>query len=136
MTTSQRLAASVWRIKPVACGNQVYSTGSLSSAATMSAILFSKPSAFSLENGRLAGSEQTRRAVRLTRSTRCASAHRADARNETPSSALISSDGALLLITQACLLVLVGRFGLLDPLGRPPARQDAVGARLQIHVDI
>src|SRR6266700_75978 len=59
-------------MKPVACGNQVYSTGSLSSPATMSAILFSKPSPLSFENGRLAGSAQTRRAVRSTRSTRCA----------------------------------------------------------------
>src|SRR5947209_8066390 len=59
-------------MKPVACGNQVYSTGSLSSRATMSAILFSKPSPLSFENGILAGSAQTRNAVRSTRSTRCA----------------------------------------------------------------
>jgi hypothetical protein len=57
-------------MKPVACGNQVYSTGNFSSAATMSAILFSKPSPLSLENGVLAGSAQTRSAVRSTRSTR------------------------------------------------------------------
>src|SRR5215207_864349 len=60
MTTSQTPARSVLRKKPRRCAHQVYSTRSPRSWANNSAILFSKPSPRSLENGRLFGSAQTR----------------------------------------------------------------------------
>src|SRR5712691_1591927 len=122
-------------MKPVACGNQVYSTGTLSSAATIPAILFSKPSPLSFENGRLAGSAQTRSAVRLTRSTRCPSAPSADATRAVLDSTA-SSAAVLLTVTEANLLLLFRGCGLFDPLGRPAARQHAVRARLQVDVDV
>src|SRR5581483_948516 len=68
ITRSQRLARSVLRTNPTTCGNQVYLTGSDRSLPTTSAILFSKPSPFSSENGRLLGSAQTRSSVRATSS--------------------------------------------------------------------
>src|SRR5262245_42998843 len=122
-------------MKPVACGNQVYSTGTLSSAATSSAILFSNPSLRSFENGMLAGSAQTRSAVRLTRSIRCPSAAEAGAPsaalNSTASTAAVRS-----LLTEARFLVLLCSGRLVAPLGRTPARQNAVRARLQVDVDV
>src|SRR5262245_19624265 len=122
-------------MKPVACGNQVYSTGTLSSPANISAILFSKPSPLSFENGRLAGSAQTRSAARSTRSIRCACGERTDvmsaALNRPASSAAVR-----LLVTEAGLFLLFGGVGLVDPLGRASARQHAVGARLQVDVDV
>src|SRR5262245_7847106 len=121
-------------MKPMACGNQVYSTGSFSSAATMSAILFSKPSPLSLENGRLAGSAQTRSAVRSTRSIRCPCA---TPRGSTrPRANSVASLARLLLFTEASLLVLFGGGGLIDPLGRAPAWYGPVCARLQVDVDV
>src|SRR5690242_12761582 len=120
-------------MKPVACGNQKYSTGSLRSPATMSAILFSKPSPLSFENGMLAASAQTRNAVWLTRSTRCPSAAYA-----TSPSASAGNRARMrpLLVTEAGLFRLVRRRWLLDPLGRAPPRQRTVGARFQVDVDV
>ena len=63
MTTSHVPACSVLRKNPRRCAHHVYSTGRCISRAISSAILFSKPSPFSFENGRLFGSAQTRRAV-------------------------------------------------------------------------
>src|SRR5215207_9143590 len=51
---------SVLRKKPRRCAHQVYSTRSPRSRAMSSAILFSKPSRRSFENGRLFGSAQMR----------------------------------------------------------------------------
>src|SRR5258708_8432307 len=68
ITRSQRLARSVLRTKPTTCGNQVYFTGSDRSLPSTSAILFSKPSPFSSENGKLLGSAQTRSSLRATSS--------------------------------------------------------------------
>src|SRR5262245_50967452 len=118
-------------MKPVACGNHVYSTGNFSSAATMSAILFSKPSPLSFENGMLAGSAQTRNAARSTRSTRCAYAARSDA---TAPSAISATSGPLrfLLVTEASLLMRFRGGGLVGPLGRAAAGQDAIRPRLQV----
>src|SRR5512142_1586044 len=64
MATSQVFAFSVLRTHPRRCGHQVYSSVSPNWCATSSAILFSKPSPARLENGRLFGSAQTRRARR------------------------------------------------------------------------
>src|SRR5688572_3004544 len=141
MTTSQRLENSVWRMKPVACGNQTYSTGTFSSAATISAILFSKPSPLSLENGRLAGSAHTRSDSRLTRSIRCPSPARAagagSAQTETPSSAAaILSTAVALLGAKAGLLMFGRRLGFVGAPGRAPAWQRAVRAGLEIDVDV
>src|SRR5712691_3499278 len=122
-------------MKPVACGNQVYSTGTLSSAATIPAILFSKPSLLSFENGKFAGSAQTRSAVRLTRSTRCPSAPSAVVTIAVLDSTA-SSAAVLLTVTEASLLLLFRGCGLFDPFGRSPARQYAVRARLQVDVDV
>src|SRR5215470_10086976 len=122
-------------MKPVACGNQVYSTGSLSSPATMSAILFSMPSPLSFENGRFAGSEQTRSAVRSTRSTRCACASTTNA----TTLALIapeSSTVANLAITETFLLVLIRGLGLVGVFGRAAAPQTTFRACFQINVDV
>src|SRR5215813_1943109 len=120
-------------MKPVACGNHVYSTGNFSSAATMSAILFSKPSPLSFENGMLAGSAQTRNAVRSTRSTRCPYAARSDATAPRASSA---TSRWFLLVTEAGLLMCFRGGGLVGSLGRASARQDAICARLQVVVDV
>src|SRR3989442_4912720 len=111
-------------MKPVACGNQVYSTGILSSPAAMSAILFSKPSPLSFENGMLAGSAQTRNAARSTRSTRCPCATRADATRPALDSTATSA-AVHLLVTEAGLLLLFGGGGLVGRFagrarGRPP----------------
>src|SRR5712671_907791 len=119
-------------MKPVACGNQVYSTGSLSSPATMSAILFSKPSPLSFENGKLAGSAQTRNAVRSTRSTRCACASETNATTPAP----VSSTAVSLTVTEALLLLLFRGLGLVGALGRTATRQSTIGARFQIDVDV
>src|SRR5215470_8739754 len=121
-------------MKPVACGNQVYSTGSFSSAATMAAILFSNPSPLSFENGMLAGSAQTRSAARSTRSTRCAYA-RSDVAAPSASSAT-SRPVKLLPVTETSLLMGFRGGGLVGPLGRASARQDAIRARLQVDVDV
>src|SRR5689334_16319706 len=59
MMTSHRCAASVLRTKPGACGYQAYVSPFPSLSASSSATLFSKPSPFSVENGRLCGSAQT-----------------------------------------------------------------------------
>src|SRR5918994_190867 len=120
-------------MKPVACGNQVYSTGTFSSSATISAILFSKPSPLSLENGMLAGSAQTRSAVRLTRSARCPSAVLTNAAKPAPKST-ISSATRRLFPAETGLLMLFRRSRLFDPLGRASARQYAVCARHQVDV--
>src|SRR3954470_17316996 len=122
-------------MKPVACGNQVYSTGSLSSPATMSAILFSKPSPLSFENGRLAGSAQTRKAVRSTRSTRCACAPATNA-TKLALTATGSSTAVSLAVTETLLLVLIRCLGLVGVFGRAPARQTALSTRFQIDVDV
>src|SRR5882762_6335153 len=108
-------------MKPVACGNQVYSTGSLSSPATMSAILFSKPSPLSFENGRLAGSAHTRNAVRSTRSTRCACAFDDMDATRLALTAPASSTAAALAVTEALLLVLFRSLGLVGAFGRAAA---------------
>src|SRR5262245_59233572 len=108
-------------MNPVACGNQVYSTGTLSSAATISAILFSKPTFLSFENGMLAGSAQTRSAVRLTRSERCPSAAQTGATRSKLNSTASSAAGVLPR-TDGDLLILVRGGRLFDPLGRPSAR--------------
>src|SRR5919109_5298855 len=122
-------------MKPVACGNHVYSTGTLSSAATISAILFSNPSPFSLENGMLAGSAQTRRAVRSTRSTRWFSA----AIPQVPDPA-ISKDSSKVARrsppTKAGLFMTLRPLGFLCALGRASAREGPVSARLQVDVDV
>src|SRR6185436_10883093 len=128
-------------MKPVACGNQRYSMGTFNSAATISAILFSKPSPFSLENGMLAGSAHTRRERRLTRSLRCPSAARAGGAVRVPTAmpsnaAAIRIAPAVLLGAKAGLLMLVGSCGLIGALGRAPARQAALGARLEVDVDV
>src|SRR5262245_50383347 len=120
-------------MKPVACGNHVYSTGNFSSAATMSAILFSKPSPLSFENGMLAGSAQTRSAVRLTRSIRCPYAAVTTMPN---ASSATSRPLSSLLVTEAGLLMRFSGGGLIGPFGRASARQDPVRARLQVDVDI
>src|SRR5437868_4100355 len=52
------------RKNPRRCGSQVYSSFTPSSRATSWAILFSNPCISRLENGRLSGSAQTRRAAR------------------------------------------------------------------------
>src|SRR5262245_824024 len=121
-------------MKPVACGNHVYSTGTLSSAATISAILFSNPSPLSFENGRLAGSAHTRSAVRLTRSTRCPSAARTGAARLMSSRTAASV--AALLLTEARFLVRFSGGRLLVPFGRPPSRQYTVRTRFQVHIDV
>src|SRR5262245_19779322 len=122
-------------MKPVAWGNQVYSTGTLSSPATISAILFSKPSALSLEKGRLAGSAHTRSVVRLTRSTRWATA--APGRSPAPIRTTSMSPALRrLLVTETGLFRRLGRGRFLHPLGGATGRQRAVSARLQIHVDV
>src|SRR5262245_38676499 len=121
-------------MKPVACGNHTYSMGTLSSAATISAILFSKPSPFSLENGMLAGSAHTRSDRRLTKSVRCPSAACAGTARVAPSST--PSSAAMLLSAKAGLLMLVRRLGFVGALGGAPARHPAFGARLEIHVDV
>src|SRR5438132_242384 len=113
-------------MKPVACGNQVYSTGIPSSPAAMSAILFSKPSPLSFENGMLAGSAQTRSAARSTRSTRCPCTTRADVTRPALDSTATSA-AVHLLVTEAGLLLLFGGGGLVGPLRRAAARQPAVG---------
>src|SRR4051812_36824244 len=61
-TTSQRPAFTVLRKKPRRCAHQVYSTRRPNSSPISVASLFSKPSPFRFENGRLFGSEQTRSA--------------------------------------------------------------------------
>jgi hypothetical protein len=67
MTRSHCPARSVLRTKPTTCGKKVYFTGSDMSCARSAAILFSKPSPFSSEKGRLLGSAQTRNSLRATR---------------------------------------------------------------------
>src|SRR5262245_7334209 len=120
-------------MKPVACGNNVYSTGNFNSAATMSAILFSKPSPLSFENGILAGSAQTRSAARLTRSTRCPYA----AGTTTPNaSSATTTPLRSLLVTDAGLLRRLRGGGLVSSLGRASAGQDTVRACFQVDVDI
>src|SRR5207248_9700719 len=56
-------ARKVLRTKPRRCAHQGYSSRALKSVASNSAILFSNPSPFRSENGRLLGSEQTRRTL-------------------------------------------------------------------------
>src|SRR5262245_52307424 len=119
-------------MKPVACGNQTYSTGTFSSAATISAILFSKPSPLSLENGMLAGSAHTRSDKRLTRSIRWPSAARAEA--TTPMLSRMLSSVARLLPAKASFVMLVRCRRSFGTLERTPARQAAFGARLEINV--
>src|SRR5262245_18299607 len=122
-------------MKPVACGNQAYSSGTLRSPATISAILFSKPWPCSFENGRLAGSAQTRNVVRLTRSTRWACA--APAPRPPPASASATAKATCrLLATEAGLFRSVRGRRLFDPLGGATARQRAVGTRLQVKLDV
>src|SRR5262245_44374097 len=123
-------------MKPVACGNQMYSTGTFSSAATISAILFSKPSPLSLENGMLAGSPHTRKDKRLTRSTRLPSAASAAGASSTARAAVSSAATLLLLPTKADLLMFFGRRGLLSALGGTATWQAALGPRLEVNVDI
>src|SRR5919109_2098087 len=122
-------------MKPVACGNHVYSTGTLSSAATISAILFSKPSPLSLENGMLAGSAQTRSAVRFTRSTRCPSAANTDV-TSAPANSATTSAATILLDTEARLLMLLRGRGLVCPLGRASAREAPDGAGLEVNIKV
>src|SRR5579862_1911066 len=82
----------------------------------ISAILFSKPSRLSLENGRLFGSAQTRSSVRESSSTVvCAIADATRPRPSRPAS--------------RTALIIVGPF-------RPPPAEDAIGARLQVAVDV
>src|SRR5215475_7466307 len=121
-------------MKPVACGNQVYSTGSLRSAATSSAILFSKPSLFSFENGRLAGSAHTLSAAWLTRSARWRSCAHAGS----VTLAINTSTRAMRLLpgTKTGLLSLLRGCRLFNTFGWTTARQHAVGARLEINVDV
>src|SRR5437867_13456174 len=66
MTTSHRPASSVVRMNPRRCGDQTYASGRFSSRATSAAILFSNPSAFAFEKGRLLGSAHTRRGGRAS----------------------------------------------------------------------
>src|SRR5262249_50427393 len=80
MMTSHLCAESVLRTKPVACGYQLYASPLPSLSASNSAILFSKPSPRSVENGMLCGSAQTLSTLGSTssidqsgRSTACAS---------------------------------------------------------------
>src|SRR5262245_27993951 len=122
-------------MKPVACGKKAYSSGTLSSPATSSAILFSKPSPLSLEKGRLAGSAHTRSAVRLTRSTRWAAAARGG--SPAPNRARANSPAlSRLLATETGLFRRIGRCWLFHPLGGATARQHAVRARPQVNVDV
>src|SRR5471030_2778358 len=60
MTRSHLPALSVWRMNPRRCEFHVYRTEAFRSLATTWAILFSNPSSWSFENGRLSGSAQTR----------------------------------------------------------------------------
>src|SRR3989442_1420327 len=60
MTTSQRFALSVFLMKPRLSGHHVYVGKAPSSFAISSASLFSNPSSFSFEYGKLLGSAQTR----------------------------------------------------------------------------
>src|SRR5262245_57293254 len=122
-------------MKPVACGKKAYSSGTLSSPAKSSAILFSKPSPLSLEKGRLAGSAHTRSAVRLTRSTRWPAA--TWGRSPAPNRArAIGPALSRLLATETGLFRRVGRCRLFHPLGGAAARQGAVRARPQVNVDV
>src|SRR5688500_11413893 len=134
MMTSHALANSVRRTKPVACGNQVYSTGILSSSATIWAILFSKPSAFSLENGMFAGSAQTRSTRRLTRSARCPSW--ALAANPLAVTSRPRTASATRLASKTGLFKLIQLLGLVVALGGTAASQRAVGAGLEINIDV
>src|SRR5262245_5040987 len=92
----------------------------------------------------LAGSAQTRKERRLTRSLRCPSAARTGAatpatRRAAPARTPISEATLLcmlLLGAKAGLLVLFGRSGLLGALGRTPARQTAHGPGLEVDVDV
>src|SRR6185503_4670254 len=87
--TSQRLVFSARLTTPRWCGHHVYSTVAPRSLAITSAILFSRPSSFSFENGRLLGSPHTRSCFAAS----------ADARPETAQSStsmtasLLASDG-------------------------------------------
>src|SRR3990170_2716346 len=144
MITSQRLASSVLRVKPVAWGNHVYSTGTPSSLPMMSAILFSKPSFFSFEKGRLAGSAQTRRTLRLTRSERWPST--ADAapasmqrRPRPPRAAPIHAEDVLCaLATKAGLLLFFRLLRLLVAIATAelPGGQGAARASLQVNIQV
>ena len=65
MTRSQASRPIVFGTYPVDSANQLYSRVASSFCAISSASLFSNPSAFSLENGRLSGSAQTRKEAAL-----------------------------------------------------------------------
>src|SRR5262245_53305940 len=91
-----------------------------------------------------AGSAQTRKERRLTRSLRCPSAARTGAarpatRRATPARTPISEATLLrmlLLGAKAGLLVLEGSLRLLGALGRTTARQAAHGAGLEVNVEV
>src|SRR5262245_15746779 len=130
MTTSHLPAWRVWRTKPVTCGNQVYWSGTPSCSARSSAISFSNPEPSSDDSGLFAGSAQTRKAVRSTRSATCAAAG--------PAAASIAANAMArrILLFHARLLRLGIGIGLVLALGRPAAR-DGVGAtRPQVGVDV
>src|SRR5918994_2061697 len=67
------LDRSVFRTKPMRCGNHVYSSGRPIRSAQRSASRFSNPFRFLCENGRLLGSAQTRKASRSSAAAGCAS---------------------------------------------------------------
>src|SRR5262245_13076960 len=126
-------------MKPVACGKKTYSTGTLSSSATISAILFSKPSPLSLENGMLAGSAHTRRDMRLTRSLRWPSAACAEPERFAPAKRLSSSATLLLLLllgAKAGLLVLFRSRRLIGALHGASTREPALRSCLQVDEDV
>src|SRR5579872_218453 len=122
MMRSQVPALSVLRTKPITCGNQTYLTGSDIECAMRPAILFSKPSIFSLEKGSEAESAQTLSSVLATRSPvpagPCADA--------IPGVRRLASAAI-----KTALLILL----LIDPL-RPAAPQRAIGPCLEIGIDI
>src|SRR5262249_41978662 len=109
-----------------------YSTGSLSSPATISAILFSKPSPLSFENGRLAGAAAPTKAGRARGGTRRAGAPAANARTGRPQ----NNTPAGPAVTEAFLLGLIRGCGLVGVFGRAAARQTALSARFQIDVNV
>src|SRR5690606_29206190 len=131
---SQRLANKVCRMKPMACGNHTYDTGTFSSDATISAILFSKPSPLSLEKGMLDGSAHTRSDVRSTRSTRTPSAACALVASTPPSATPTAA--ARLIVTEAALFILSGRLRFVGPLAGTAAWQHSIRAGFQIDVDV
>src|SRR4029079_11195810 len=143
MITSQRLARSVLRVKPVACGNHVYLTGTLSSSAMMFAILFSKPSSFSFENGMFAGSAQTRSTWRLTRSERWPSTGNAAlvraVRKPRPQIAAPASFVSLaVLATKAIFLFLLSLFRFVGAVATTELarRQRAGRTSLEVYVEV